>query len=79
MTTPEIRQKFLEILVDILAVTHSEVTDESDLIRDLHADSLDIVEITLECEVEFEIDISDEDAAKLSTVKNWVDYLEKAQ
>ena len=76
MTTPEIRQKFLEILVDILAVTHSEVTDESDLIRDLHADSLDIVEIVIECEIEFAVDIPDEDAEKLSTVKDWVDYLE---
>lgn len=76
MTTPEIRQKFLEIIDSILAVEPDKVKDESDLIRDLHADSLDIVEITLECEVEFEIDISDDDAAKLSTVKDWVDYME---
>ena len=79
MTTPEIRQKFLEILDSILAVEPDKVQDESDLIRDLHADSLDIVEIVIECELEFAVDIPDEDAAKLSTVKHWVDYLEKAQ
>ena len=76
MTTPEIRQKFLEILDSILAVDPDKVKDESDLIRDLHADSLDIVEIVIECEIAFAVDIPDEDAAKLSTVKHWVDYLE---
>lgn len=79
MTTPEIRQKFLEILVDILAVNPSAVNDESDLIRDLHADSLDIVEIVIESEVEFAVNIPDEDADKLVTVKDWVNYMEKAE
>lgn len=76
MNTPEIRQKFLEILVEILAVDPDKARDESDLIRDLHADSLDVVHVSLECEVEFGIDIPDEDAEKLKTVKQWVDYLE---
>jgi acyl carrier protein len=76
MTTPEIRQKFIEILDSILAVDPAAVQDESDLIRDLHADSLDVVHVSLECEVEFGIDIPDEDAEKLKTVKEWVDYLE---
>lgn len=77
--TPEIRQKFTAILVEILAVETSEVKDESDLARDLHADSLDVVEIALECEVEFAVDIPDEDAERLKTVKQWVDYLEGAK
>lgn len=76
MTTPEIRQKFLEILDSVIGCEQDTVQDESDLIRDLGADSLDVVEITLECELEFAIDIPDEDAEKLKTVKQWVDYLE---
>lgn len=78
MTPPEIREKFIAILDSILAIKPDKVNLESDIIRDLHADSLDIVEIVIECELEFAVDIPDEDAEKLKTVKEWVEYLEKA-
>lgn len=76
MKPPEIRQKFIEILTQWLAVEPDKVKDESDLYQDLHADSLDMVEIVMDCEVEFAVDIPDEDAETLKTVKQWVDYLE---
>ncbi len=75
MKPPEIREKFIAILDSILAIEPDKVKLESDIIRDLHADSLDVVEIVIECELEFAVDIPDEDAEKLKTVKEWPSFL----
>jgi acyl carrier protein len=65
------------IISDQLMVEPEEVTDESSFVEDLGADSLDTVELIMEFEDEFGIEISDEDAEKISTVGEAIAYLEK--
>jgi acyl carrier protein len=70
-----IEQKVKEIIVEGLGVEDSEVTLEANFIEDLGADSLDTVELIMKFEEEFDIDIADEDAEKLTTVGKAVEYL----
>lgn len=63
-----------EIVVDQLGVDEAEVTMETSF-NDLDADSLDIVELIMALEEEFEIEIPDEDAEKLTTIRAAVDYI----
>ncbi len=67
-----------DILVDQLGVKPEEVTLEADFQDDLGADSLDVVELVMAFEEEFDIQIPDEDAEKISSVADAVDYI-KAQ
>ncbi len=67
------------IIVDQLGVEEDEVSMESSFIEDLGADSLDIVELIMALEEEFEIEVPDEDAEKLMTVGNAVDYIKDHQ
>ncbi len=64
------------IIVELLAVDPSKVTREARFREDLEADSLDLVELIMEFEDEFGGEISDEDAQKITTVGDAVDYLE---
>ena len=64
-----------EIIVRELGVERDKLTDGASFIDDLGADSLDIVELVMEFEKEFEIDIPDEEAEKLRTVGDAVSYL----
>jgi acyl carrier protein len=73
----EINQKVVDIIVDKLAVSPSSVKLEADLATDLGADSLDIVELILEFERVFSINIPEEQAEKIKTVGQIVEYLEK--
>ncbi len=77
MERNEIVNKVTDILVEKLAVEPQEVTMDAKLEEDLLADSLDILEIVLEAEKVFTIDIKDEDAADVKTVKDIVDLIEK--
>jgi acyl carrier protein len=65
------------IIADQLMVDIAEITDESSFVEDLGADSLDTVELIMEFEDEFGIEISDEDAEKISSVGEAIAYLEK--
>ena len=67
--------KVREIIVRELGVERDKLTDGASFIDDLGADSLDIVELVMEFEKEFEIDIPDEEAEKLRTVGDAVTYL----
>ncbi|HWI52250.1 MAG TPA: acyl carrier protein [Symbiobacteriaceae bacterium] len=67
--------KVKAIIVDQLGVEEEEVTMESSFIEDLGADSLDIVELIMALEEEFEIEVPDEDAEKLLTVETAVKYI----
>lgn len=67
--------KVKQIIMDKLGVSEDQVTAEASFIDDLNADSLDIVELVMELEDAFGIEIPDEDAEKLKTVKNAIDYL----
>jgi len=73
----EITAKVKEIIVEELGVEASEVTPEANFIEDLGADSLDTVELIMKFEEEFDIDIADEDAEKLTTVGAVISFLEK--
>lgn len=65
-----------KIIVDRLGVDESKITLEASFKEDLGADSLDIVELVMELEDEFDMEISDEDAEKISTVGEVVKYIE---
>ncbi|UCF77748.1 MAG: acyl carrier protein [Candidatus Eiseniibacteriota bacterium] len=75
MALPEERVK--QIIVEQLGVTAEQVTPEASFIDDLGADSLDTVELVMALEEEFDIEIPDEDAEKLRTVQDALNYLKK--
>jgi acyl carrier protein len=68
-------EKVKEIIEKELGVERDKLTDDANFIEDLGADSLDIVELVMEFEKEFNIDIPDEDAEKLKTVGDAMKYL----
>ena len=67
--------KVKQIIMEKLGVSEEQVTPEASFIDDLNADSLDIVELVMELEDAFGIEIPDEDAEKLRTVGNAIEYL----
>jgi len=73
----DISDRIKAIICDQLMVDPDEVSDESSFVEDLGADSLDTVELIMEFEDEFGIEISDEQAEQISTVGEAVAYLEK--
>ncbi|MFC6201660.1 acyl carrier protein [Lactiplantibacillus nangangensis] len=75
MTKEEIFNKIAAIIADRFEVEQSTVTNEMNLQKDLDADSIDFVEFVLELEDTFGSEISDEDAEKLNTVGEVVDYV----
>ena len=74
MASP-VETKVREIICEQLGVSEEEVTPEASFIEDLGADSLDIVELVMALEEEFGLDIPDEDADKLKTVGDAMNYL----
>ena len=75
MTQEEIFERVKGIIVEQLGVTDSSVTTDASFIDDLGADSLDIVELIMALEEEFDTEIPDEDAEKVVTVGDVVDYI----
>jgi len=73
----DIASKVRAIIADQLMVDPDEVTDEASFVEDLGADSLDTVELIMEFEDEFGVEISDEDAEKIATVGEAVAYMSK--
>ena len=69
--------KIKKIIVDQLGVDENKITEDSSFVDDLGADSLDIVELIMAFEEEFDIEIPDEDAEKIKTVGDAVKYLSK--
>ncbi|MEN3185820.1 MAG: acyl carrier protein [Candidatus Caldatribacteriaceae bacterium] len=72
----DVFSKVKEIIVDQLGIDEEEVTPDASFIDDLGADSLDIVELIMAFEEEFDIEIPDEDAEKITTVGEAVEYIE---
>lgn len=68
-------KKVKEIVAEQLGVDEAQVTNEASFMDDLGADSLDTVELVMALEEEFEIEISDEDAEKIQTVQDAIDYI----
>lgn len=75
----EVLEKVTNIIVDRLGVTKEQVTLEASFKEDLNADSLDVVELIMELEEEFSIEISEEDTDKISTVGDVIQYIESRQ
>jgi acyl carrier protein len=75
----EVLERVKEVLVDKLGVEETEITEEASFQDDLEADSLDLVEMIMELEDQFGIKISDDDAQKLQTVGQAVDYVTSHQ
>jgi len=72
----DVSDKVKSIIVEQLGVEEDEVKEEAKFIDDLGADSLDTVELVMALEEEFNIEISDEDAEKITTVHDAVTYIE---
>jgi acyl carrier protein len=78
MADSNVAQRVKNIIVEKLGVDAAELTSEASFTNDLGADSLDIVELIMEFEKEFNINIPDDAAEKISTVGQAISYLEKA-
>ena len=77
MNTEEVFEKVKEIIVEQLGVAETSVEMESSFIDDLGADSLDIVELVMALEEEFDMEIPDADAEKVVTVGDVVEYIKE--
>ena len=71
-----VEEKVKHIIVEQLGVDEYEVKPDASFVDDLGADSLDVVELVMALEEEFEMEISDEDAEKLTTVKQAIEYIQ---
>ena len=69
--------KVKEVIIDKLGVEEDKVVTEASFVEDLGADSLDTVELIMQLEEEFGLEIPDESAEKMTTVQSAVDYIEK--
>ena len=74
-----IEQKVKNIVMEQLGVSADEVKPEASFIEDLGADSLDLTELIMAMEEEFDVEIPDEEAEKITTVQNAIDYVAKLQ
>ena len=70
-----IEERVRKIIVEQLGVGENEVSDDASVVDDLGADSLDTVELVMALEEEFECEIPDEEAEKITTVKQAIDYV----
>ena len=77
MSSEEVFDKVKEIIVEQLGVAENAVTEEASFIDDLGADSLDIVELIMALEEEFDMEIPDSDAEKIATVNDVVEYIKE--
>ena len=75
-TAVEIQDKVMQIVSEQMSVDKSELSRETSFVNDLNADSLDTVELVMELEDEFDLTIPDEEAEKLKTVGNAIDYIQ---
>ena len=74
----DIEQRVIEIVSENLGVSKDQITRSTSFTEDVGADSLDIVELVMELEEEFEITIPDDQAEKIKTVGEAIDYIENA-
>ena len=77
MEDTEIQEKVVSIVAEQMGVDKGEINRETNFVNDLNADSLDTVELVMEFEDEFETSIPDEDAEKIQTVGQAIDYIKE--
>ena len=75
MAPEELEEKIISIVSEQMAINKAEISRETSFINDLNADSLDIVELVMEFEDNFQMSIPDEEAEKIKTVGQAVDYI----
>ena len=75
--TADAQDRLRKIIAEQLSVDEEDVVPEASFIEDLNADSLDLVELIMTLEEEFDIKISDEDAESIRTVQDAIDYLQE--
>lgn len=73
----EVLDKVVEIVCNQLEISKEDVTSDSSLVEDLGADSLDTVELVMAFEEEFDLEIPDDEAENITTIKSAVDWIEK--
>ena len=76
-TVAEIEEKVMQIVSEQMSVDKGEISRPTSFVNDLNADSLDTVELVMELEDEFDLSIPDDDAEKLKTVGEAIDYIQK--
>ncbi len=74
-----VEEKVKNIVAEQLSLDVAEVTNDAHILEDLNADSLDITELVMALEEEFDLEIDDDEAQKLMKVQDIVDYIEKNQ
>jgi acyl carrier protein len=79
MAVASVKDRVIDIVSEQLGVDREKVSPETSFVNDLGADSLDTVELVMELEEEFDINIPDDAAEKIQTVGQAIDYIEKAQ
>lgn len=79
MTESEIESKVIDIVADQMGVDKGKISSETSFVNDLNADSLDVVEMVMEFEDEFETSIPDEEAEKIQTVGQAVTFIATAK
>jgi len=72
----DVFDRIVKVVSEELAISEDEITEDASFIDDLGADSLDVVELIMALEEEFDIEIPDEDAEEIATVSDAVDYIE---
>jgi acyl carrier protein len=77
MDKSQMQSKVIDIIANQLGVEKEVITQEANVVDDLGADSLDVVELVMALEEAFDLEIPDEDAENIRTVKDIFDYLEK--
>jgi acyl carrier protein len=79
MAVASVKDRVIDIVSEQLGVDRDKVSPETSFVNDLGADSLDTVELVMELEEEFDINIPDDAAEKIQTVGQAIEYIEKAQ
>ena len=72
-----VKERVIDIVAEQLGVDKEKITPETSFVNDLGADSLDVVELVMQFEEAFDLEIPDEDAEKIKTVKDATEYIEK--
>ncbi|RRR69176.1 MAG: acyl carrier protein [Candidatus Viridilinea halotolerans] len=76
MISPDIEERLIKVVAEQLGVDESQVVPSANFAKDLDADSLDLVELIMSIEEEFDIEINDKDAEKILTVEDALKYLD---
>ncbi len=79
VTEQEIESKVIEIVAEQMGAEKDKISRDTRFVDDLHADSLDFVELVMEFEDEFETSVPDEEAEKMKTVGHAIDYIKNAR